>query len=201
MIRKRDLIVVLALLLVALVPLAAFAAGPDKAKAELDKINIPFTDAAFTESVARGDSKVVSLFLEAGMNPDTSDKFGEAAIIIAATKGHGKVLVQLLENGADPDAVERNDWTALMYAAIYHAHGPQSATALIDAGANIDRQDKMAGRSALMEASDDGNLKVLNLLLNAGADRSLKDKNGNTALDFAKQREYKRIIDALEKTK
>lgn len=201
MIRKRDLIVIMALFLVALIPLTTYALSPDGAKAELEKMGFAVTDAAFSEAVAWGDPKVVSLFLDAGMDADTRNKSGDVAIITAAKMGHEKVLSLLLEYGADPDAVERNDWTALMYAAVNHDHDPQKVMALIEAGANINWQDKMDGRTALMEASVNGHLNVVKLLLKGGADIGLKDTKGNTALDLAKQMKWKRIIDAIEMAK
>jgi len=52
-----------------------------------------------------------------------------------------------------------------------------------------------------MDAVREDNKSVVILLLAAGADVSLKDKWHKTALDIARNRHLKDIIDLIEKTK
>ncbi|RYH12610.1 ankyrin repeat domain-containing protein [archaeon] len=54
---------------------------------------------------------------------------------------------------------------------------------------DIDYQDSQ-GRSALMLAAGVGALDVTAILLNAGAERSLKDNKGMTAYDLASKHSY-----------
>ena len=54
---------------------------------------------------------------------------------------------------------------------------------LLDAGAHIDDRDDR-GRSALMIAAEGGHAEIVDLLLGARADPSLKDKTGKRAADL-----------------
>lgn len=53
----------------------------------------------------------------------------------------------------------------------------------------IDAADSV-GRTALMRAASVGALNVTALLLNAGCNRALKDKEGLTARDYASKHSY-----------
>ena len=57
-------------------------------------------------------------------------------------------------------------------------------TALLN-GANSNAKDSEQGRTALLAASENENLKILSLLLKVGADVNAKDNNGVTALMVA----------------
>lgn len=55
---------------------------------------------------------------------------------------------------------------------------------LLDEGAKILQKDKF-GRSSLVMAARNGNLKILSLLLKHGADYNLGDSSKNTPLHYA----------------
>ncbi len=55
---------------------------------------------------------------------------------------------------------------------------------LVEKGAKLDIQDN-AGRTALHLASSYGKIEVVQYLVNAGADATIKDKDGKTAKDQA----------------
>ena len=59
--------------------------------------------------------------------------------------------------------------------------------AVLDAGADIDTLSSVGpGRTALMYAAGSGHDEIVNLLLKAQADPSIKDGHGRTASDLAK---------------
>jgi ankyrin repeat protein len=58
---------------------------------------------------------------------------------------------------------------------------------------NVDLQNKK-GNTALILASFLGYSEIVKLLLEAGADRNIKDKDGKTALDYAKENYDNQII-------
>jgi ankyrin repeat protein len=69
---------------------------------------------------------------------------------------------------------------------------------LILAGANLNIQNSF-GETALMVASmKDGEPGVIKALLIAGIDRTLKDVDGKTALDMAKEHGEEKIIAELQ---
>jgi ankyrin repeat protein len=70
---------------------------PDRGKAlqELFRMKIEYSKSAFFKSVVKGNTKVVVLFLDAGMNPYTKDKYGRTALQIAKKKKYIEII-QLL---------------------------------------------------------------------------------------------------------
>ena len=71
---------------------------------------------------------------------------------------------------------------------------------LIQKGAKINYHNE-SGYTALMGAAENGQINNVKVLIKYNADTKLKNKEGFTALDFAKQKNNKEIIDILEQTK
>ena len=95
----------------------------------------------------------------------------------------------LAEAGAD---VNRRNWqgyTLLMNAV--RANKPDMAALLATHGAALDvRQPRDFDMTALMMAAAEGESRVVQALLAAGADKSLKDRDGHTAHDYAAYRKH-----------
>ena len=69
---------------------------------------------------------------------------------------------------------------------------------LLKCGADVNVQRRLNGLSALMMASQTGDTKIAEILLNHGADVDMKDKNGATALMFARQNRHRELAKLLE---
>jgi len=65
------------------------------------------------------------------------------------------------------------------------------------AGANINAQEKLYGNTALVVASKYGYTEIVKLLLEAGADVNVKNKDGETALMKASYNGYTEIVKML----
>jgi ankyrin repeat protein len=74
--------------------------------------------------------------------------------------------------------------TPLMIAAGLQQAGSGVLDVLIKAGAEVNAQAD-GGETALMEAAKEGNEESASFLLNHGADPTIKDSKGRTALDKA----------------
>ena len=114
----------------------------------------------------------------------------------ASENGHLEIVQFLLSNGAEVDAVDSDNVTPLLHAAS-RGHVPVDVVeALLDRGANINHQnnDKI---TPLHYAALGNLLPVVKILINRGADRSLKDRWKRTPLDLAKEFKIKSIVDYL----
>lgn len=102
------------------------------------------------------------------------------------------ILTVLIEKGANPNTLVRGS-TPLwhIFANVIPNNDPDDpnndlaiARFLLDKGANPDTKD-FTGLTPLMSAVNSGNLELVELLLEKGADRNITENNGKTALDFA----------------
>jgi ankyrin repeat protein len=106
------------------------------------------------------------------------------------------VIEYLLEAGATIDSTDTAGRTALMYAS--SGPFPEAVAMLLGWGANVNVQGSLEGFTALMTAAAEGHVEIVEILLAAGADRDLKDKDGDTALSFAKQNGHDKVVALLE---
>ena len=130
----------------------------------------------------REPSLKVAEFLAAW--PDTRvnlrNEHDENVLMLASLKGYRELVHRLIARRAE---VHKEGWTALHYAST-GAHLPVMAL-LLEAGAQINARSPN-GTTPLMMAAHYGNAAAVKFLLEAGADTSLKNQLGLSALDFAK---------------
>ena len=105
----------------------------------------------------------------------------ESPLMIASLNGLTEVAQKLIAKGAD---VNKTGWTPLHYAAT-KGH-LQLITLLLDTYAYIDAGSPN-GTTPLMMAAFYGTPAAVKVLLDAGADPSIKNDQGLTAVDFAQR--------------
>ncbi len=119
-------------------------------------------------------------------------------------KSRLKTLTKLLELGANPNVLHAQDMTAMMCTAkLGTSYGWKAAVdnceVLIKGGANVNLANT-AGETALMLASEAGNVKLASLLLSSGADVNAVNKVGDSALSYANRAQENKddIVKTLE---
>jgi ankyrin repeat protein len=143
----------------------------------------------------------VEALLKGGANPNARDMQGFDILTLAAVNNDMQLLKIALAGGADPSRVTGPlDGTALISAA--HLGHVEIVRALIDAKAPLDHVNRM-GWSALIVAVLLGNnskehIETVELLVKAGADTGIKDRQGATALDHARARGYQDMMKTLQ---
>ena len=147
--------------------LVSIACGQSKeeARQKLGELNVVYDERSFVEYAAKGDDYVVSLFLQAGMDPNTNNG---RALREAAERGHDSVVMLLSEHKAIK--------TSSIYEAFDEAvrEGQLSAAKiLVNASTNID--------TLLLPACSESEEVALFLLEN-GADVKVRNYYGKTAL-------------------
>jgi uncharacterized protein len=125
---------------------------------------------------------------------ESRNKADESPLMLASLKGQTEVVKKLIARGAD---VNKPGWAPLHYAAT-NGH-TEIMTLLLDNHAYIDASSPNDS-TPLMMAALYGTASAVKLLLEAGADPSIKNSLGMTAIDFAhrdKRTEAAEIIAAF----
>ena len=137
-------------------------------------------------AAANGHEEIVATLLQASTAVDARDSYGGTALKHACRRGHMGVARLLLNSGASLTATDQGSWTPL-HAAAFHGH--ESAIRLLKAsapqghglGAGLDVNALNAeGQSALSMAAAQGHEGAARALLEAGADKELRDNEGWT---------------------
>lgn len=101
-----------------------------------------------------------------------------------AQSGNYDKVIDLVDDGADINAPDERGRTALHYAVL--SCESRMVHALIERGADVNAYgENQAGNTAIMEAVEGGSLKIVKMLLRAGADPYICGSKGQDALDYA----------------
>jgi ankyrin repeat protein len=142
------------------------------------------------------------MLMRAGANHALLERDRYDAVTIASVADDEATLRVLLAEGASAKlTTSRYDGTALIAAA--HLGHTGVVRQLIAAGAPLDHVNNLHW-TALIESIVLGNggprhTETLRLLVQAGANLQLTDRNGNTPLRLAKGRGYQAMVEILEK--
>jgi uncharacterized protein len=136
--------------------------------------------------------KVAQILINApkiDLNPITDD--GETPLMMAVFKGQTQLAILMIDKGAD---VNKPGWTPLHYAAT--AGNVQLMKILLENYAYIDAESPNK-TTPLMMAAHYGTPGAVKLLLEEGADVSLKNDLGLTAIDFAQRALKQDSVDVI----
>ena len=123
------------------------------------------------------------------------DKEGNTVLRWAARANQADMVRRLLERGADPNKANVWGGPPLLYAA--RSSDTEVAKLLVEHGAQVNFQAQGFGRAALHEAAINGNLELVEFLLAHGADVTLQDGYGLTALAHAKSGGHEDAVQLL----
>jgi ankyrin repeat protein len=152
---------------------------------------LPEGETILMTAARTGRPEALEILLNAGARLDASEKWnGETALHWAAAENHDGAVRLLLTRGADPDqrsaeqkyqrrrsgqsVLPLGHWTPLMYAARENAI--EAGRALASGGAKLDLVDP-DGASALVIAIINAHYDFAAMLLDAGADPNVADKD------------------------
>ena len=139
--------------------------------------------------------QVVAELLKAqGLRVNATNAHGETALMLAAIKGHVELARQLIAAEAD---VNKTGWTPLHYAASGTSeHQVAMVQLLLEHHAYIDAASPN-GSTPLMLAAQYGPREVALLLLEQGADPTIKNQLGLTAVQFARRAERQELVQEI----
>ncbi|MEI0485900.1 ankyrin repeat domain-containing protein [Brachyspira intermedia] len=156
-------------------------------------------------SIIYGQYEIAELLIEKGANVNIKDNSGFTALIHAIQREKTDLLKMLIEKKSDvntkvsfkTDGLYLKDFTSLTFNV-----DKEVAELLIKAGANVNtrlsikddsRNIQLENITPLMWVIFDYNPELAELFIKAGADLNAKDKDGNTALYYAINRNNSKI--------
>lgn len=155
------------------------------------------------KDASRGDTGLILALREHAMsaflvlldspkvNLDAASDNGDTALMIASYKGNRPAVIALLGKDAE---VNKPGWTALHYAS---AIGDcEIIKLLLDKSAYIDAESPNK-LTPIMMAAREGQLAAVKLLVEAGADATLRDAQGFSATDLAVKNDHQDTADWL----
>lgn len=140
---------------------------------------------------------ILTLLLRAGLSPDALNDYHRNPVHLAAIAGHANLLTILLDHHAKCDKKDR--WLETPLGIAHHYRHIECAAILIEAGA-IPTSPNMT--QLLFFASIElGRLSAVTKLIGLGADLSVKNVLGQTALQMAKEAGRDEIVQVLRANK
>ena len=146
-----------------------------------------------------GNIEAARLLINSGADVNIKDDIQDSPYLYAAAEGPVEILKMTLTAGADLKATNRYGGTGLIPAA--HHGLIDNVRELLKTDTNIDHINNLHW-TALMESVILGNgsalyIEIVKLLLTAGADRDITDKDGMTPLAHAEIMGYEDIVRLL----
>ena len=126
--------------------------------------------------------------IKAGVNVNIIDKNGISPLVYAQDPEITKIL---LEAGTDPNFKFPDGKNLLLYSS------PEQMKILINAGVNVNHQDN-DGNTVLYRITDTDRIKIL---IEEGADLTIRNKNGHTAEDFWRNCGYQKLLEYVNEFK
>lgn len=152
-------------------------------------------DSGLNFAARRGDLATAEALLAAHANPNLADVAGVTPLMAASFAGRPDLVHRLLDAGARIEPVDRVNKNAGTYAA---GQGCAACLqALLDAGMPVNA--RLANElTLLMWTAGYGHEDAARLLLQRGADRTLRDNRGKTAADIAREQNHASLAQILQ---
>lgn len=144
----------------------------------MDKLERKLIDALGVHDIDAAEQ-----LLKNGANVNARNRHGETLLMTCV---HSSIAVDMLIKYRADVSLKDNDGNTALHYAVSYWNNDYVIKALIDAGAPVDAMDD-TGFTPLMMVSSSNNYQIARLLLERGADHTLKDREGYTAIEIARQ--------------
>ena len=143
--------------------------------------------------------EVLDLLIEAGADVNMMDDTLQSAYLISTSEGYTELLQKTLAAGADVHSTDSFNGTGLIRAAD-HGH-VEIIRELLKTSIRLNHVNRL-GWTALLEAiilgdGGEGHTQVVSMLVDAGADVNLPDRDGHSPLAHAQSKSQREIINIL----
>lgn len=142
-----------------------------------------------------GDLRIVKFLDANGAESFLSESFGYTALHLACHYNHIIIVIYLLSKGLQIDKEDKDGHTPLQWAAYFGYD--DLLRYLIKQGANPHHLDNLK-MNALHWAAGKGKIKCCHVLLQSGVSLDVKDMNGKTAEDRARESNMYSTVEYLQ---
>ena len=181
-------------------PLQSLIEDPNEQIVLLTKYDkFPLLQKLYDLKETKSHEEVISILIEAGADVNLSNKPDDTPLVLAIKSGYISFALMLMEAGA------RLNWDSYgspLNAAIKHKNIPFALT-LIEAGAEIkkllvDINDEVDEGGTLLHYAADGNfIEATRALIEAGANVSVKNSDGDIPYCLAYKKDYVEVAEVI----
>jgi ankyrin repeat protein len=152
------------------------------------------------------NASIIFELLAAKVSVHVRSEEGVTPLMHAVSYGRSSDVVHaLIATGADVNAKSaqegRKNWTPLLYAIASPYRNVAVVRELVLGGADVNVTTSNGSTPLLIAVNLEDDPSFVKLLLDAGANDSIEDKDGNSPLDCAKAKNYTRIVNLLSKAR
>lgn len=153
---------------------------------------------ALMAAARTGSEAAVTLLIAHGARTDAKTADGQTFLMFAA-QSHSATLVNLfLTHGSDVNARDERGYTALIMAVL--SHNPEGAKSLVAQGADVNAKNVYGDTPLTMAETWQGSeVEMVQFLLDHGADPEMKDGQGRSPLQRAREYKNQALINLLKK--
>lgn len=146
----------------------------------------------------KGNIDAVEKLLEYGANPHLKDHHGTCALLEGIENGHDVIIDVLLNERTHPDMhwLDESRASSLLNQAVFEGNIRLLAR-LIKAGVDVNAGDYDMRRPCHVAAAE-GNMTAFRMLVEAGADLTVRDRWGSSVMDDAKRAKHGKLVEYLQ---
>ena len=133
--------------------------------------------------------------LARGANPNILNKANETPLMLVCERGTLEDAKLLIDNGADVNRVRDDNEGAIYLATRYGAHDILDYLCKIK-DANLNIAEELTGNTPLLHAAESNDIESVKILCRNGADSTIKDLGGKTAIELATDEAVKAALAA-----
>lgn len=158
-------------------------------------------------ALKKNKDDIFKLLLEKNADVNVPGRDGnvedQTVLYLAVIRNEKDLISKLLEKGANPNMADKQGAVPLAEACIGAGVDPEIIKMLLDNGANVNYQESNGASPLFYIASNnqvtsEKRMTVAKMLIEAGADKKVKAKNGKSVADAAKEMKNTDILELLK---